>query len=86
MPIIFLDQAPCCYLLMTADRVMCLKSFKVALLMNSPKKDPVEAIEIKCPRCNRTEILYLVAEDMPKCPLCRIPMVIKELLKEGKSY
>jgi len=54
--------------------------------MNSPKKERDEAVEIKCPRCNRTEILYLPKEDMPKCPRCRVRMVIKELLKEGKSY
>ena len=86
MPIIFLDQAPCCYLLITTDRIMCLKSFRFGLLMNSHKKERSEAVEIKCPRCNRTEILYLPKEDVPKCPRCRVGMVIKELLKEGKSY
>lgn len=54
--------------------------------MNSPKKDLGEAVEIKCPRCKRTEILYLPEENMPKCRKCRVGMVIKELLKEGKSY
>lgn len=54
--------------------------------MNYPKKERAEPVEIKCPRCNRTEILYLSKEDMPKCPHCRVSMVIKELLKEGKSY
>lgn len=53
--------------------------------MNSPKKERVEPVEIKCPRCNRTEILYLPEETMPKCRQCRVGMVIKELLKEGKS-
>ena len=86
MLIILLDQAPCCYLLITADRIIYLKSFRLALLMNSPKKDLGEAVEIKCPRCKRTEILYLPEENMPKCRKCRVDMVIKELLKEGKSY
>ena len=45
-----------------------------------------EAIEIACPKCKRTEILYITREDMPKCPDCDTPMVIREVLKEGKSY
>ncbi|MBA4366504.1 MAG: hypothetical protein C0403_02575 [Desulfobacterium sp.] len=44
-----------------------------------------EPIEIKCPKCNHTEIIYLPKEDFPKCPDCKIEMVIKELLDEGKS-
>jgi len=71
---------------MTTDGIICLKSFKLALLMNSPKKERAEPIEIKCPKCDRTEILYLPEENMPKCQECRVSMVIKELLKEGKSY
>lgn len=54
--------------------------------MNSPKKERAEPIEIKCPKCDRTEILYLPEENMPKCQKCQVSMVIKELLKEGKSY
>lgn len=45
-----------------------------------------EAIEVKCPKCSRTEIIYLPKEDMPKCSVCNVRMVIKELLEEGKSY
>ncbi len=45
-----------------------------------------EAIEIVCPKCKWTEILYITREDMPKCPECNTRMVIRELLKEGKSY
>ena len=45
-----------------------------------------EPIEVKCPRCGRTEIIYLPDEDMPKCPDCDLRMVISELLDEGKSY
>jgi len=86
MPIILLDQTPCCYLLITTDRIICLKPFRFVLLMNSPKQEQGEAVEIKCPRCDRIEILYLPKEDMPKCPQCSVRMVIKELLKEGKSF
>ena len=49
-----------------------------------PKK---EAVEVICPRCKRTEIVYLPKEEMPKCPDCRaVRMVFRELLAEGKSY
>jgi len=54
--------------------------------MNSPIKDKLEPVEIKCPKCNRTEIIFLPKDDMPKCPECRVRMFIRELLKEGKSY
>jgi len=50
------------------------------------KKAPKEAIEVFCPRCKRTEIIFLSQEEVGPCPLCKIPMVIRELLKEGKSY
>ena len=58
-----------------------MKSFGAT--MKHEKKEP---IEVKCPKCNRTEIIYLQKEDFPKCPDCKIEMVIKELLDEGKSY
>lgn len=45
-----------------------------------------EAIEVICPKCKRTEIIYLPDEEMPKCEHCNIRMVIRELLDEGKSY
>lgn len=45
-----------------------------------------EAIEVICPRCRYTEIAYLPCEDFPRCPQCHIPMMINELLDEGKSY
>jgi ribosomal protein S27E len=49
-----------------------------------PKK---QAAEVACPRCHRTEIVYLPIEEMPKCPDCRdVRMVFRELLTEGKSY
>ena len=43
-------------------------------------------IEIICPECKHTEIMYLLKEDMPKCPKCKIRMIIREVLREGKSY
>jgi len=45
-----------------------------------------EPIEIKCPKCDHTQIIYIPEEDMPKCPTCNVQMVISELLDEGKSY
>jgi len=47
------------------------------------KKEPVEII---CPRCRYTEIIYLPIDNFPLCPKCKIPMLISELLDEGKSY
>ena len=43
-------------------------------------------IEVICPKCKHTEIIYLQKEDMPKCPKCKIRMIIREVLREGKSY
>lgn len=47
------------------------------------KQEPVEII---CPRCRHTEIIYFPVNDLPKCPQCKIRMSISELLDEGKSY
>ncbi len=47
------------------------------------KKEPVEII---CPKCRYTEIIYFPVDDLPLCPKCKIPMIISELLDEGKSY
>ena len=49
-------------------------------------KDQKEAVEIVCPNCKRTEIVYITKEDMTKCEDCSSPMVFRELLKEGKSF
>ncbi len=43
-------------------------------------------VEIKCPKCKHTEIIYLPKEAMPKCPECKIQMIIQEVLREGKAY
>ena len=47
------------------------------------KREPIEVI---CPKCRYTEIIYLPVDDLPLCPTCNIPMLINELLDEGKSY
>ena len=43
-----------------------------------------EAVEVVCPICKRTQIVYLPEEEMPTCPKCRKKMIIKEVLTEGK--
>ncbi|KIX11712.1 hypothetical protein [Dethiosulfatarculus sandiegensis] len=49
-------------------------------------KGDLEAIEVICPKCRRTEIVYIPAEKIPLCPKCRIRMAFKEVLTEGKAY
>ncbi len=49
-------------------------------------KEQKEAIELMCPKCGHTLIIYTPGEDIPKCPKCNTQMLIKELLKEGKSF
>ena len=51
--------------------------------MERGKKEPVQ---IKCPRCRTTRIIYIPDQEIPDCPDCKIPMVIEELLDEGKYY
>jgi ssDNA-binding Zn-finger/Zn-ribbon topoisomerase 1 len=48
--------------------------------------EKVEPIEIECPKCKETQIVYIPKENIRKCPKCHIQMVIRELLDEGKSY
>ncbi|MBI9088248.1 MAG: hypothetical protein JEZ12_03435 [Desulfobacterium sp.] len=43
-----------------------------------------EAVEVGCTKCDRRQIIYLPDEEIPDCPTCRIKMVIKEVLTEGK--
>lgn len=42
--------------------------------------------EVVCPSCRRTQIVYIPREQIPKCPDCDRRMVLRELLREGKSY
>ena len=55
---------------------------------NKPKQKALEgsAVELICLNCRRTEILYVPAEEVPKCPDCNVRMTINEVLREGKSY
>ncbi len=43
-------------------------------------------VELICLKCRRTEIHYLSTEEIPKCPDCDVRMIIREVLREGKSY
>ncbi|MFZ7125393.1 MAG: hypothetical protein ACOWWM_04465 [Desulfobacterales bacterium] len=45
-----------------------------------------EPVEVVCPKCRHTEIVYIPREELPKCPKCGSQMVIREILDEGKSY
>ena len=51
--------------------------------MDRGRKEPVEVV---CPKCRYTTIIYLPIEDLPRCPECNTRMSISELLDEGKSY
>lgn len=49
-------------------------------------REKAEAVEVKCPKCGRTQIVYIPKEEIPKCPDDGTQMYIIELLDEGKSY
>ena len=49
-------------------------------------REKAEAVQVKCPICDHTEIVYIPIEQIPRCPIHRIEMIIVELLDEGKSY
>jgi ribosomal protein S27E len=48
--------------------------------------DKVQAVEVKCPKCEFTQIKYIPKEQIGKCPECGSNMIISEILEEGKSY
>ncbi len=50
------------------------------------KSHETGTLELVCLKCRRTEIHYLSTEEIPKCPDCDVRMVIREVLREGKSY
>jgi len=54
--------------------------------MAKDENQELQPVEVKCPKCGRTQIIYIPKEDIPNCPDCNIPMLINELLEEGKSY
>ncbi len=47
------------------------------------KKEPVEVI---CPKCQHTQIIYLKREDIPKCSECDRSMVMREFLRKGANF
>jgi len=49
-------------------------------------RDKAEAVQVKCPICDHTEIIYIPKEEIPRCPVDDVQMIICELLDEGKSY
>lgn len=44
----------------------------------------IEPIEAVCLKCGRTKIFFLNQESVPKCEVCGLEMLIKEILVEGK--
>jgi len=54
--------------------------------MDHADRSKQEPVEIICPKCRYTEIIYLPITDFPRCPTCKTQMLINELLDEGKSY
>lgn len=43
-----------------------------------------EAVEVHCPVHKVSRVIYLPEEEIPKCPVCKKQMIIKEILTEGK--
>jgi ribosomal protein S27E len=43
-----------------------------------------EAVEVMCPICKHSQIVYFPEEEMPECPKCKKKMIVKEVLTEGK--
>lgn len=43
-----------------------------------------EFIEVACPVCDQRKIICLPEESIPMCEFCKVEMVIKEILTEGK--
>jgi len=55
---------------------------KIAGDLGKVKK--IEPIEAVCLKCGRTKIFFLNQESVPKCEVCGLEMLIKEILVEGK--
>ena len=51
------------------------------LLKNRYKR---EFVEVACPKCKQTKIICLPEEEIPMCEFCKVRMIIKEVLTEGK--
>ena len=43
-------------------------------------RDKAEIIDVICPRCRRTAKVYLPPKGLPRCQVCDVQMVLKELL------
>ena len=43
-----------------------------------------EFVEVACPVCDQRKIICLPEESIPRCEFCKVEMVIKEVLTEGK--
>jgi hypothetical protein len=43
-----------------------------------------EFVEVACPICDQRKIICVPDEPIPNCEFCRVPMIIKEVLTEGK--
>ncbi|GAB1410681.1 hypothetical protein MASR1M90_18350 [Desulfovibrionales bacterium] len=43
-----------------------------------------EFVEVTCPRCKQTKIVCVPEEPIPACEYCKVQMIIKEILTEGK--
>jgi ribosomal protein S27E len=43
-----------------------------------------EFVEVACPICDQRKIICVPDEPVPNCEFCRVPMIIKEVLTEGK--
>jgi phage FluMu protein Com len=41
-------------------------------------------VEVICPKCKQAKIICLPEEEIPQCEFCKIRMVLKEVLTEGK--
>lgn len=53
-------------------------------MKNKVNSERQEAVEVICPKCRETRIVYFPRESMPTCPVCKIEMIVKEVLTEGK--
>lgn len=43
-----------------------------------------EFVEVACPICNQRKIISVPDESIPKCEFCKVEMILKEVLTEGK--
>ena len=46
-------------------------------------QESIEPVEGVCPKCQRTEIVYLPKESIPPCGICHDPLMLSILLVKG---